>query len=802
MYRDKLLYGLMATAALFAGCSDDFSDISNAPKNPVAEGDEILFGAANLNTFDEGFTDGTNKNGRTAYGDAWFESGKWHYPLKWVYGDSISVYSPQASFPNSDFKYADYEIAWAGGTDGEVASNNNLAYLVRTGENGLHWGDVHEEHTFYAFYPSKVIKDDDSFNNGVVDGYIPKYQQMVKWEKKTVTDENGTYTHWVGTPDMHLAFMRAEKKVRPDTVAEGHPLALDFKPLTTAVEVTLEAKADMASAEVQMIHVRGLNKNKTQKQCIAGNFTYDIDQGKTTYLNQDIANDYEISVPLWASVDGGNPAPISLNANDKVTFTVFLLPAEHSTAEGTGVSRDLTNLQLEVIGFDGNSQIKTYENVMIPQGTKSQVVLPKYEPKAGSLNNWMSRIPDNTYVSQLSIPGAAEAFSTDVISNRTYNGKDEESRFAQDLSVSDLFDKGVRAFDIATRTAGLAGFQSLAGASLSCGDEDGYTFGEAISDIADKLTANPSEFAVVTVYFAKSSLDWSIWVSELNNFLTSGNMNTYKIKAFSNNMTVEEARGHILLMVRANADEASSLADRVPVINGWNSMKDKWMRRGYNIRDSSYFLDADKVDAWTGKVNQWNGNGNPKAAGYTLPLSTDADAWKYTTLGNLTSAHIQEWRRVCPETKVYYYDKDWSLSSGSVTWNESMSDKKLNVINFFGQTKRALKDNPNVTALYINSLDGYYIINNDGSYSAAPNSDEASKYGVAGNIVDYAADMNDYVYQHMLSVPYESRGPVGIVYFDFAGVEQFGNKTMHGDYLLKTLIGNNFSFPLMGKTGE
>lgn len=80
MYRDKLLYGLMATAALFAGCSDDFSDISNAPKNPVAEGDEILFGAANLNTFDEGFTDGTNKNGRTAYGDAWFESGKWHYP--------------------------------------------------------------------------------------------------------------------------------------------------------------------------------------------------------------------------------------------------------------------------------------------------------------------------------------------------------------------------------------------------------------------------------------------------------------------------------------------------------------------------------------------------------------------------------------------------------------------------------------------------------------------------------------------------------------------------------------------------
>lgn len=812
MYRDKFIYGLMAASALFAACSDDFG-VADGPKHPVSEGDEILFGAKNLATFKDGFTDDAEKGGRTVYGDAEYvqnadgTGGYWKYPLSWIYGDSISVYSPEATYPNDGGKgFANYEVHWDGGAPGDTATNNSSAYLVKMDENGLHWGDPNTEHTFYAFYPKSLIDNDDSFINGggYLDAEIPKYQPMVKWEKKTTEDGK---TRWVGLPDMNLCLMRAVTKVKPNDIAAGTPVELDFEPLTTAVEVTLIADntGSATADQLQMLHVRGKSKDGTQTQCICGEFTYDINNGQTTSLNQDIANDYEISVPLWVEGEKG-PEPLTLSPGEEVTLTVFLLPQAHGTAglseNSESTDRSLVNLQFEVVSFNGGTRVKSYDAVNIPQGTKSQVVLPKYTKVDGALNNWMSRIPNKVYVSQLSIPGAAEAFSTNVITSRGYYGKDEEHRFAQDLSVSDLFDKGVRAFDIATRTKGIAGLQSLADASLSCGDEDGYTFGKAISDIADKLEKNPSEFAVVTVYYARDISDWSVWVSELDNFLTSDNMNTYKIKAFSNNMTVEEARGHILLMARANADEASSLAGKVPVINGWNSMKDKWMRRGYNIRNSNYFLDADKVDAWTGNVNQWNGNGNPKDAEYTLPLSTDADAWKYTTLGSLTSAHIQEWRRVCPESKEYEYDGPSWFGSDKTYWYESMPEKKLNVINFFGQTKRALKDNPNVTALYINSLDGYYIISNGNSYSAAPNSNKASKYGVAGNIVDYAADMNDYVYQHMLSVPYESRGPVGIVYFDFAGVEQFGSKTMHGDYLLKTLIGNNFTFPLMGKAGE
>lgn len=799
MYRDKLLYGLMATAALFAGCSDDFSDISNAPKNPVAEGDEILFGATNLNTFDEGFTDGTNKNGRTAYGDAWFEStdpgdptkGKWHYPLKWVYGDSISVYSPQASFPNSDFKYADYEIAWAGGTDGAVADTNTIAYLVRTGENGLHWGDVHEEHTFYAFYPSKVIKDDDSFNNGVVDGYIPKYQQMVKWEKKTEQDENGTsYTHWVGTPDMHLAFMRAEKRVKPDTIAEGSPLALDFKPLTTAVEVTLEAKEDMASAEVQMIHVRGLNKNKTQKQCIAGNFTYDIDQGKTTYyLNQDIANDYEISVPLWASVDGGNPAPISLKANDKVTFTVFLLPAEHPTAEGsTGVSRDLTNLQLEVIGFNGNSQIKTYENVKIPQGTKSQVILPKYKPAEGSTNNWMSRIPENTYIYQLTIPGATDALSGEIITSHDYPGDDKPSDFTQHKNLETLFNEGVRAFEIGTdRDVNL----------IACGNnatKDGITFDGVIDRLNSCLQKSQSEFVVVTVYYLHAweagdglwKEPYEDWAKALNGKISG--LTEKNVIPYSNGLTVEKARGKILLFIRTNDQEGKGKFSGYPTIAGWNNMKDKWLQRGYNAKEApDYFKD------WNSdRRNQWTGYGNPKEAGYHVPTLDD---WAYVDANNENQKYyVQEWKRVCAEKGNYLYADHALLPDEYQYWFDSKQEKIDCIKDFFKDTKSNLKDVKGVTSLFINHMGGFYLVS---GYSAAPNYDADPSYGRTGNIIKYSSEINTEIYKHVLSVSYENRGPLGIVYFNFAGVESLA-MPMHGDYLLSALIGNNFSIPLMG----
>ena len=741
--------------------------------------------------------------------------GTWKYPLRWVYGDSISIFSPQASYPNDGGKgYANYKIVWDGGQPNETATDNNTAFLVKMGENGLHWGDLDEPHTFYAFYPKSFIDKDESFGTdiehpSIVKGEIPKYQPMVKWEKRT-EDENGTkITHWVGRPNMELCLMHATTTVTPSQIGADSPVQLDFKPLTTAVEVTLEAdKLETSGADqLQTLHVRGMSKDGTQKQSISGNFSFDLNTGKAVSLDQDITNDYEITVPLWVEGTDG-PEPLKLEDGDKVTLTVFLLPQEQGS---TGLSenpdpanRTLTNLQLEVVNLQGATRLKSYDGVDIPHGTKSQIILPKYSPGIGSLNNWMSRIPSNTFVSQLTIPGATDAFSGKIITDQTYAGENDESDFTQTLSVQEQFNKGVRAFEIGTN-------RDLS--SIACGNNSQSNFSlESVLDSLntylnyskDENTGKPSEFVVVTLYYLyafelgdiNSSQGYSKWADNLNNKIASLKA-TKNVKAFSNNMTVGEARGNILLMIRTNGEEGVGKFSDIPTIEAWNNMKDKWKQRGYNVDNTTYFLTGDRY-------NQWNGSTNPNDV-YTKPT---LDNWHYSDSNNPNmSYYVQEWKRVCPKNAVYGYNK--TLSKGSCTWYESFTEKKNNVIDFFAMTKERLQKATSANEIFINSLGGFYIINNaggllgaGGSSSAAPNSGENSSYGRTGNIASYSDNINTEIYKHMQSVSYDQRGPVGIVYFNFAGVEGYDDFAMHGDYLLKTLIGNNFSFPLLGASGK
>lgn len=753
------------------------------------------------------------------YGDAEYvpgtdgAAGYWKYPLSWIYGDCISIYSPQATYPNDGGKgFANYEVSWDGGEPGDIATSNSSAYLVKMDENGLHWGDPNTEHTFYAFYPKSFIEKDESFGTDTehpsyVKGEIPKYQPMMKWVKKT----EGAKNHWVGLPDMELCLMHATATVKPNDVAAGTPVQLDFKPLTTAVEVTLivDDSQSAAADQLQMLHVRGMSKDKSQVQSICGNFSFDLNTGKAVSLDQDITNDYEISVPLWVEETGG-PEPLTLNAGDTVTLTVFFLPQEQGT---TGLSenpdpanRTMTNLQLEVVNFNGATRVKSYDGVNIPHGTKSQIILPKYSPGTGTLNNWMARIPDNTYISQLTIPGATDAFSGEIITNHNYPGDDEDSDFTQTLSVTEQFNKGVRAFEIGTDGSVNR---------VSCGNnQTGSTFSEVMQNLYNLVKSQnenekATEFVVVTAYFLKGAELGDAYSSWVNNMktkiseLTTREANPIEIVPFESNMTIKEARGKILLMVRTNGTETpeslSQLNGVVPVIHGWNNMKDKWMQRGYDINNTDYFLTGNQI-------NQWKGNDDPKKAEYTKPTLKN---WEYVDPNAGSKYYVQEWKRVCREPGDYEYWDVGRILNGTCHWYESFSDKVENVVDFFGMTKDVLKNAADGKNIFVNSLGGYYIVSNGKSglfdsysSSAAPNSGEASTYGRTGNIAWYSNDINTAIYKHMQSVSYEQRGPVGIVYFNFVGVEGYADFAMHGDYLLKTLIGNNFSFPLMGTSGN
>lgn len=810
MYRDKFIYGLMAASALFAACSDDFGD-TTGPKNPIVDGDEILFGATDLATFDDGFTDGV-KEGRTVYGDANYSEGAWHYPLNWVVGDEVSIYSPDATFPNQAEGYADYVIAGVDEEgnpvgDGGTISDNTNAYLKRVGDNGLHWNGLDKIYKFYAFYPSKVIKDDKNFKEGLVHGYVPKRQPMAKWTYDEVNKE------WVGTPDMNLAFMRGYAEVNPSNLSNGSPVKLEFSPLTTAIEITLKGSDAMPDqVELMQAHIRGINKEGNQKQAICGTFTYDIDKDITTERNHAaFENSHEITVPLWRKGDDGNQVPLIIKRGESIRFTVFLLPDKSGditdgSGQVTGEDRTLTNLQVEIPGWNGGTSIKTYNGVEIKKGTKSQIVLPKYNP-TGTVNNWMSRIPENVYVSQLTIPGTTDAFSGEVIGEKgTFNANNDEDH-TQTLTVEEQFNKGVRAFEVATeltRVMGIpdaTGAVSLSGAPLVCGNVNAsLDFGGAMERFAKLVADNPSEFIVVNTYFAPNGTVLNIgqpaWISEMKKYLDDNSSikvgnKVVEIKSYDNGMTVHDARGKILLLVRTNSegDDVADLSGKVTVIKGWSSNKDRWQRRGYDTNTDA-FLTGDQV-------GQWNGT---SPISKTLPVD-----WVYPVEAPTTAptVYVQEWKRVCGEKKTYQHDHKL-LQTQETAWDASIEEKKTNITDLMSEAVNNLKSDTEGKFIYINSMGGYYIVDNSSSPSGAPNSSVYGSYGRTGNIASYTSVINSYIYNYVLNIPYAQRGPLGIVYMNYAGVQKdaWSNLQMNGDYLLKSLIGNNFSFELLGKKPE
>lgn len=584
MNKIKFLSVLIVTSLLGTGCSDEFEGKYN---NPIVEGDEIIFGAENLSTFDNGYSDFPKS--RTYYGNANWDGYRWHYPLSWVYGDGISVYCNEAS----GTKYTHYTIEWDNGQIGDVATDGDVAYMMKVGENGLHWGDLNTPHHFYAFYPTSLIKNDDKFAEGVVHGTIPSAQEMVKWE--TTTNEETGQTVYKGVPNMEYALMRADTIITPKDV-KNDKISLNFKPLVTAVDITIEAGDITTPITISQVQVAAVNKagDESSKQAVCGDFEYDIDNNKVTLVNKDVVNDYSITISLW---NGDKPIEL-VKSGDKITFTVFLLPGTDS--EG---NRTLHNLQVRVPGWNSAVSVKTYNNVNIPVGTKSQVYLPKYAPEPGA-NTWLGSLPDEVYISQLSIPGSVNAFSGEILNDEdNYPGEGKvEMDQTQTVTVTQQLDYGVRALEIATeRSTPLWGANDDnlgTDGSLIAGETKSSNLNAALITIAKWIKKNPTEFVIVMPYYAPNASENSeAWSHQLRNYLQSlnGKISDSDVEvdiiAFDNSMTIGDARGKILFLSRmpGQRDQWIGKPQYTTAIYGWNSDKNRWRTRGYNI------------DSWDGK---------------------------------------------------------------------------------------------------------------------------------------------------------------------------------------------------------
>lgn len=769
--RNLFVWIVMATVGLTA-CSDDMEE----GRTVVTQGEEIQFGASGMNTFGNGYTEAPQS--RTAYGDATFDGTNWHYPLNWVYGDGVSIYC------TATHQDADYEIKWEGGSEGQESTDGTNVYLQVGGEEDpLKWGDPNTLHTFYAFYPTDILRGEGStFTNGVLESSISNVQDPVSIEE----DGAGNY---IAKPNMNNAFMRAVYSVMP--MESGGVIHLEFKPLVTAVDITLTAAPNVGEdgVRISQMQVSSQNKAGTDRQAVCGKFAYDIDKDEVTLKNEDVANDYQITVSLWK-----NNEPLTLHAGQSVTVTVFLLPGNNHSDDPEHNDRTLHNLQIRVPNWEGKTKVKYYDGVDIPVGTKSQVILPKLEKPSTDydVNTWMKSIADNVYVAQLSIPGASSAFSKDILNNKEDYSQGEEIVQAQMQTVEEQFAAGVRAFEIPVEKAGLwssgDNSKSLGDALLIAGGDYGSKFSVALSRLAKLVADNPTEFIVVMPFYqTNDSQDRNdeAWCHNLKNYLQATSaVDGVPLAPFSNSLVVGDARGKILFLSRMpgtkeEVDRWVGAPAKTTAIYEWDGDKDRWGRRGYDITNNSLFGEYTSYVPW----RCWTGSGDPTS------VHTAENNWVYeaaTPDKGAITYHIQDWYRVAPGTATYNGQK----------WNDSKNEKIEDIQNFLVETTTALKNNTTAEDVYINSISGFYVATKpmsgvEDNYSQEPYPTDGS-FAKRGDIPQFARDMNKTIYQYILDLTPETRGPLGIVLINYVNVAQAFGLDVYGDYIIHALIDNNF----------
>lgn len=311
---------------------------------------------------------------------------------------------------------------------------------------GLQWGDCSTPHRFYAFYPAGAVKGtDDEDATGQITANIPVTQQVQEW--RTVgagasESLEGKKTYF-GLPNMDYAYMYAYNEVTPEYM-EGSTVDLKFKNLVTVLDITVQGPQS-GTATITNINVDAVEGSQP---ILTGDFKCDIRAAKTdgTVVCTPVGSFNEergrISIPCYDKKSGQY---IQLGPDELLNVKAYIIPQDE---KNTVVKQ---SLRVTVSLLNGAPCKKTLETADVTPHKINRVILPKLE--VGGTNYWMSSLDPDIYVSELSLPGSKFAYATPD------NGV--TVRNFQDATITQQFTSGVRAFIV--QTAGYAEYTRRGG---------------------------------------------------------------------------------------------------------------------------------------------------------------------------------------------------------------------------------------------------------------------------------------------------------------------------------------------------
>lgn len=508
-----------------------------------------------------------NKKSRTVYGDEINNT----FPIYWVDGDKVQVYSPQALTGRNN---AEYKVILPKGENGVVVEKPDYAGdLEKTGDCGVQWGvgdnytddnDVTHTgvHDFYSIFPSGNYKfSEDDKENMIASGLRVKTVQEISYV-------DGTYTH-----DMSNCLMYA---TTPKVDMEDGVVNLSYHPLSTVLWFDVTAFKDNALQPAQQTNfmITGIELEYTgTESAIAGAFNYDVTNGKFI----DFEEPYnKISVRLYDK-SGTQELTHTVKAGEPLNFPIFLPPSD----------LDLNNLKI-TIHTDNGTFTKTLSGTTnFKPGKIHKITLPKLSKtsEGWDVATWMKYVPRNVYLSEVSIPGSWNSINPDF---QTCASTDAQT-------IQNQYNQGVRAFHLDTRWKAeynsFMGFPSSVKKVLGLGVADGGKNGSAesgtitsgdkymrgddtplVSDIIDQLVGfiktNPQEYMILVCSFAQESIDYEgangKWYGEISAICNNNDYVDYIVDAttINNETLVGDVLGKILVIV--NMPNTITAASQLP----------------------------------------------------------------------------------------------------------------------------------------------------------------------------------------------------------------------------------------------
>ena len=502
---------LAAFSFAVASCIDE----ELTPDAPSAEsGDEVQFGLS--------LGDPETK---TIYG---VEAGN-AFPIYWVNGDKVRIFSPQCL---DGRRSAEYQVAVSG------AEQNYADRLTKTGESGLQWskwGDNSNEfYDFYSLYPSGnyTLSNDGTKAENIV----------INYNQNIIVNGN------VIKSDMEDCLMYA----KANDVEKGDVVNLTYDPISTVVYVTLKvAKGTGTSTTEYTIQSVSLLADKD----IAGTFSLNISNGEFVEFAKGKSSSTVLAQITNASTGGFH----TISNGESLSVPLFLAPIS---------GLNVKNWKLQVVA-NNITYTKTLniEETLNP-GEIHKITLPELPIANQNWNtdNWMTNIPRNVYLSEVSIPGSWNSL------NKEFQGTDP--------SISSQYTNGARAFHLDTRWQGGGSalrptIKNVLGVADGGNtveytnngrvmtDTDNPSVEEALDEMIENIKGD--EYMLLICTFAQGSHNHKYtlsditydWVGEISRICALKD-EVYDAKELTSNTVVGDVLGKVIVIINTE-DEISSV---------------------------------------------------------------------------------------------------------------------------------------------------------------------------------------------------------------------------------------------------